>query len=188
MKFKSLVNFLLLSVLTAGCVSHYRYESAGLVMSTSGEPSKALIYWFADEGGIWYDKDQIIPDSDVTMRVCDGIPKAFVPDGESLENLRIRSKSGDQKTAKIAGNGDIVELQQPIRLRAGDGFCGQIEVSRKKVVINDLTVSVEPEVIILCKNIRESVSYPMVGRYKFKGVTRSEIEDDRNPADFCGSE
>ncbi len=188
MKFKSLVNLLFLSVLTAGCVSHYRYESAGQVTLSSGAPSKALIYWFADEGGIWYDKDQIIRDSDVTMRVCGGFPKTFVPDGTSTEYLLIRSKSGDQQVAKIANNGEIVELQQPKRLRAGDGFCGQIEVSQKKIAISDLSVNIEPEVIIVCENTRESTSYPKAGRYKFKRVTRIEVKGDRSPADFCGSD
>jgi len=189
MRIKSAAMALFLSILIAGCaIDFYRYESTGQVLSSSGETSKALIYWYADENGIWYDEDQTALDSDVSLRVCEGAPKDFVPHGDS-QNLIIRSRSGDQLTAKIAANGDIVELQPPKRLRVGDGNCGQIEVSGKKVVINNLPVNVEPDVIILCENIRNSDSYPKFGRYKFKNVTRTKIKsDNRSPADFCGSE
>lgn len=176
------------SVFTAGCVTHYRYESTGMVTSSSAAESRALIYWYADEGGLWYDKDQAVLDSDVTMRVCGGLPKTFVPFGEDPGNLQIRSNSGDVQTTKIDAGGDIVSLQQPERLRVGDGTCGQIEVSSKEANIKDLAVSVKPEIIILCKNIRDPKSYPRGGRYKFSAVTRTMIKDDRDPADFCGVE
>jgi hypothetical protein len=176
------------SVFAAGCVTHYRYESTGMVTSSAEENSKALIYWFADEGGLWYDKDRAVLDSGVALRVCGGLPKNFVPVDEDPGNLQIRSISGDFQIAKINAGGNIVELQQPQRLRVGDGKCGQIEVSRKEAAIKDLAVSVEPEIIILCKNIRDPKSYPRGGRYKFSAVTRTMIKDDRDPADFCGVE
>jgi len=188
MNIKLLTFIVGVSVFAAGCVTHYRYESTGMVTSSSATESRALIYWFADEGGLWYDKDQAVLDSDVTMRVCGGLPKTFVPFGEDPGNLQIRSNSGDLQTVRIEADGDVVPLPEPGRLRVGEGTCGQIEVSRKQAVIKDLIVSVEPEIIILCKNNRDPASYPRGGRYKFAAVTRTTIKDDREPADFCNAE
>ena len=176
------------SVFATGCVTHYRYESTGMVTSSSATESGALIYWFADEGGLWYDKDQAVLDSGVSMRVCGGLPKTFVPFGEDPDSLQIRSNSGDVQTVKIDAGGDVVALQQPKRLRVGEGTCGKIEVSRKEAAIKDLAVSVKPEIIILCKNIRDPASYPRGGRYKFAAVTRTIIKDDREPTDICNAE
>jgi hypothetical protein len=188
MNIKLLTFIVGVSIFATGCVTHYRYESTGMVTSSSAAESRALIYWFADEGGLWYDKDQAVLDSDVTLRVCGGLPKTFVPVGDDPGNLQIRSNSGDMQTAKIEASGDVVALQQPKRLRVGDGACGQIEVSREEASIKDLAVSVKPEIIILCKNIRDPASYPRGGRYKFTAVTRTTIKDDRDPADFCNAE
>ena len=116
MNIKLLTFIVAVSVFATGCVTHYRYESTGMVTSSSATESRALIYWFADEGGLWYDKDQAVLDSDVTMRVCGGLPKTFVPFGE------------------------------------------------------------------------DPASYPRGGRYKFAAVTRTKINDDRDPAGFCGIE
>lgn len=187
MKIRQLAFIAGVSVLASGCVTHYRYESTGLVTSAAETPSRALIYWYADEGGLWYKKDQAVLDSGVSMRVCDGRPKDFVPVGDQGGKLQIRSGSGDLQTAKLDDAGKLVELQPEVPLRPGDGNCGQIEVSRKQVAIKDLLPSAEPEVIILCKNKRESTSYPKRGRYKFTAVTRTRIGDDRDPTDICAT-
>ena len=183
MDIKVIIKWILLTVLVSGCVSNYRYESHGQVIMPSGELTNALIYWSVDEGGFWYKKEQA-PESDIALRVCGGIPKDFVPKHEN-QKLEIRSRSEDQLLAQVNDDGNLIELEKPQRVRVGDGVCGLIEVSREKAKMRDLVVSTKPEIVILCDNIREPVSYPKVGRYKFKAVTRIESKGDSEPTDIC---
>jgi hypothetical protein len=183
MKIQSIVTLVFLAALVSGCVSNYRYESQGEVLTSAGERTRALLYWSVDEGGIWYHNEQAT-ESDIALRVCGGIPKDFVPSDED-QVLEIRSRSGDQLVAKVEAEGDIAELENPKRVRVEEGICGLIEVSQEKAKIGDLVVSAKPEIVILCDNIRESDSYPQFGRYKFKAVTRTESKGNNGPTDIC---
>lgn len=185
MKMKAFVSVTLLSFVASGCISLYRYESTGTVTAASGDSSNAVIYWHANEGGLWGKKGEEMLASGVVMRVCEGIPKEFVPKSDEQTQLLIRSEPGDRQTAEINSNGDVVILPQPEILRDSKGKCGQVEVLGQQATIEKLTVGVEPAVVILCDNIDSEDSFPKAKRYVFKAVTRAKVEEERDPGDVC---
>ena len=135
MKIKAIAGITLLSVSASGCLGLYRYESTGTVTATSGNPSQAVIYWHANEGGLWGKKGKEVLASGVGLRVCRGIPKEFVPRSAEQTELLIRSEAGDRQTMNIDSSGDVVELSPPQMLRDGQGNCGQVEVSGRQATI-----------------------------------------------------
>ena len=57
MSFRSRLFIALLSLSVSACVGHFRYESRGtVVLASSEQPSEALLYWYGDEGRLWYGK------------------------------------------------------------------------------------------------------------------------------------
>ncbi len=185
MKMKLVTSIILVSFLASGCISLYRYESSGTVTAASGDPANAMIYWHANEGGLWGKKGDEVLASGVVLRVCEGIPKEFVPLSDEQTELLIRSEPGDRHTAKINSNGDVVALPQPEILRDSQSKCGQVEVLGQQATIEKLTVGVEPAVVILCDNIDNDDSFPKARRYVFDAVTRLKVEEERDPGDVC---
>ena len=114
----------------SGCVSLYQYSAQGQLTTTDGEQIDAVVYWHKDEGRLWYGKKYEQLETDVTLRICQVIPKNFVL-AESGQVV-LQSKSNDVQVASVAANGNLVMLNPPERLRPGEP-CGLILVNGNPV-------------------------------------------------------
>jgi len=185
MQVRTVLNICVLSLLIGGCIGHYRYESQGSVTKASGGTSNALLYWYADDGRLWYGKRYQAVDSDLEMNICGATSKQFAPPEESNKGLQLPSKSGDQQIARFHSRGGrVVNLPEPKRLTPGSS-CGQISIAGKSVSTEDLTAGEKPEVIILCENQRKPERYPAIGLYQFKVITKTKVDGNVPPESVC---
>ena len=181
MNFRSGLFVALLSLSISACVGHFRYESRGTVVLTSSEqPSEALLYWYGDEGRLWYGKRYKQSDSGIEMRVCGATPKSFVPSGEGDAELQLLSRSGDRQVVEVDSTGDVVALREPKRLPP-NSTCGRIAASGAEALTEYLAAGVEPQVFILCDNQQRPDRYPKPRRYLFEAVTKTEVVGNAEP-------
>ena len=185
MHVKTVLSICLLSLLIGGCVGHYRYESNGSVSNSIGGTSNAILYWYGDDGRLWYGKRYQAVDSGLEMIVCDSTSKKFeANEGEDVA-LQLPSKSGDQQIARFDSRGGrLITLPEPKSLPPGSS-CGQIFNDGRAASTDDLAVGVKPEVIILCENQRRPDRYPSVGRYDFSAVTQTKVDGNVPPDTVC---
>lgn len=174
----------ILSLLISGCMGHYRYESRGSVTTSSGESSNAILYWFADDGRLWYGKSYKQVDSGLEMNVCNATSKQFVPAGDDNTVLQLPSRSGDRQVAHVVSSGEMVRLPEPTKLKPGNS-CGRISVTGSAVSTEDLSEGAKPEVILLCENVSKPDRYPEIGRYEFKAITKTKVKENLPPDIVC---
>lgn len=174
----------ILSLLLSGCIGHHRYESHGTVTMASGGSTNALLYWYGDDGRLWYGKRYKEIDSDLEMNICGATSKQFTPDEEDTVGLQLPSRSGDLQVAEIGSGGKVVRLPEPKRLKPGAG-CGKVLVQGTMVSTEDLNEGAKPEIIILCENKRSPLRYPQIGRYVFNTVTKTKVKGNDPPENVC---
>jgi hypothetical protein len=95
-----LIRKLLLSVALValtGCIGHYRYESQGEVMLADSQGHPALLYWYADDGRLWYGKAYRQPDTSLGLLVC-GTPLRNFDGADAGEPVVLRSRSEVSRT------------------------------------------------------------------------------------------
>ena len=182
MKNYQLTIILIATVLIVSCISQYRYESHGSVELSTGQTAEAVLYWFGDEGRLWYGKKYQKTDSDLEMRICGVTPKSFVPD-EQTQALQLLSKSGDMMVVSIDEQGKLSNLEAPVRVPA-DSPCGKILLSGSGAKITDLAEGANPAVIFLCKSTKNPDRYPNASIYQFQAVTKTK-NDKREAAIAC---
>lgn len=175
------VVLLFITVALGGCVTSYQYRAHGDVMMTDGETRQAVLYWHKDEGRRWYGKKYEQPDTSLTMRICEGMPKIFALNEDG--HVELRSKSGDFRVARINAEGELEE-QDAERLGDGDN-CGVIQVDGTAVGTDGLPQGTRPTVTILCRNDTRPDRYPAMSQYRFGAVARQVSEDDRSGPDPC---
>lgn len=173
MRTKTILLIGVLSLLLSSCIGHHRYESRGTVTMSFGE-ADALMYWYGDDGLLWYGKPYKDVDSGLEMNICGATSKNFVPASETNHKLQLPNKGGDLQVAKVDNSGHVVRLSEPKRMPAGTS-CGHIEVGETMVSIEGLSAGAEPEVIILCKNKQKPDRYPHIDRYEFEPVTKKNL-------------
>ncbi len=185
MHVRTILYVCVLSLLLGGCIGHYRYESRGTVKTSSGESSNGLLYWYADDGRLWYGRPYQAVDSGLEMNVCNATPKQFeAKEGENV-TLQLPSKSGDVQIARFDSRGGrVINLPEPKRLTPGSS-CGQISIAGQAASTEDLTAGEKPEVIILCENQRNPERYPAIGRYEFKAITKTKVDGNVPPESVC---
>jgi hypothetical protein len=185
MHVRTILYVCVLSFLISGCIGHYRYESKGNVTTASGGTSNALLYWYGDDGRLWYGRRYQAVDSGLEMNVCNATPKLFeAKEGENV-TLQLPSKSGDVQIARFNSRGGrVVNLPEPKRLTPGSS-CGQIFIAGQAASTEDLVVGEKPEVIILCESLRNPDRYPDVGRYAFKAITKTKVDGNVPPESVC---
>lgn len=168
----------------SGCISHYRYESRGIVKSAAGESRGALLYFGEDDGRLWYGKKHRARDSDVDLKVCHASDKSFVPVSASDLSLTLMSQGGDVRVANLSTEGAITPVDPPLRLRANES-CGIVLVDGQEAGMEDLDEGAEPKVAILCSNSRRPSRYPEATLYSFDALTREKVKGDRAPSSPC---
>ena len=173
-----------LSLLISGCIGHYRFESRGSVTSSSGESTNALLYWYGDDGRLWYGKRYQALDSGLELNICGATSKQFTLPEEANTGLQLPSRSGDRQMAQVNSDGKVGKLPEPKRLPPGSS-CGQISIAGKPALTEDLSVGAKPEVIILCENERTPDRYPATGLYEFTSVTKTEVAGNVPPESVC---
>jgi hypothetical protein len=181
------LQILLVAVITAcltGCISHYRYESRGIVKNHAGEEQGALLYYEEDDGRLWYGRKYRMPDSDADLKVCKATDKSFVPTSESDPSLGLMSQGGDSKVAALSDAGAIAPLESPERLHPGE-TCGVVLVGGAPAGIEELDEGVKPWVAIFCENPRRPGRYPEAALYPFDALTRKKVKSDRTPSSPC---
>jgi len=171
---------LLLAALTvlSGCVSLYQYQAEGKVATTDGEERKAVVFWHKDEGRLWYLKKYEQLDTDITLRICGGVPKPFVLGNSGY--VELLSRSNDMRVASVNASGELV-MQPPERLKDGKS-CGLIMVGDDRVGTDGLPQNLRPEIVILCENQTRPDRYPAAKKYRFGAVSRAEIDKGTRPA------
>ncbi len=165
--------------LVSGCVSLYQYSAEGQITTTDGETVDAVVYWHKDEGRLWYGKKYEQLESDVTLRICQIVPKNFVL-AES-GHVVLQSKANDMQVVSVGGGGELVSLDSPQRLRPGEP-CGLILADGDPVGTDGLGENLAPDIAILCRNDTRPDRYPRVAKYRFGAISRSEIDKDTRPA------
>lgn len=168
----------------SGCISHYRYESRGIVKNAAGGERGALLYYAEDAGRLWYGRKYRARDSDVDLKICQATDKSFVPASESDLSLALMSQGGDEEVAALSEEGAIAPVDPPRRLHAGE-FCGIVLVDGSPASIEELDEGAEPTVAILCKNSRRPNRYPEAALYPFDPLTREKVKSDREPSSPC---
>jgi hypothetical protein len=179
-----LVLLVLAIVSLSGCVSHYRYESRGIVKSVAGESRGALLYYREDDGRLWYGKKYRARDSDVDLMVCKATEKSFVPTSESDLSLVLMSRGGDLKVADLSEEGAVTPVDPPQRLHAGES-CGIVLVGGDAAGIEELDEGAEPRVGILCASSHRPDRYPEAALYHFEALTRVKVKGDPDPSSPC---
>ena len=173
-------------LLCSGCVGHYLYESHGTISMTPDGQSDAALYWYADEGRLWYGRRYKESDSDIDLIVCNVPPKTFVPAGHGQTELQLLSRSGDRQIAALE-NGDVVLLPSPVPVGI-ERKCGRLLVAGDDVITSGLLPGMEPEVIILCTNMLNPDRYPEARRYDFQPVIKTKVEGRPEPELTCPEE
>lgn len=163
----------------SGCVSLYQYSAEGQVTTADGDNIDAVVYWHKDEGRLWYGAKYEQLETDVTLRICQVVPKNFVL-AES-GHVVMRSKSNDMQVASVGAGGNLVMLNPPRRLRPGEP-CGLILADGNPVGTDGLTLDLAPEIAILCKNDTRPGRYPAAAKYRFGAISRTEIDEETRPA------
>jgi hypothetical protein len=167
-----------------GCISTYRYESRGSVEAASGGSRGALLYYYEDDGRLWYGKRYRARDSDVDLKICEATDKTFVPASNKDLLLTLKSRGGDVRIAELASDGRVEPIEPPEPLAAGQS-CGHILVGGRQVDMEALDPGARPEVAILCLNRRVSDRYPGASLYPFEALTRTKVKEDREPSSPC---
>ncbi len=170
----------------AGCVGHYLYESPGNVLTTAGQQTNALLYWYGDYGRLWYGKRYRQIDSGVSMIVCGTTPKSF-DGGNEDEPLMIKSRRGDRLVRREDDDGGLVPTDDPPALRPGSN-CGQIFLSGAGVPSKKLIPGTTPDVSVLCDNPQRPDRYPAAGIYRFESTNRTKIKGQVEPGDICAAQ
>lgn len=168
-----------------GCTTNYLYTSAGLLKYSSGEENRSILYWRGDEGWTWYLAPYNELDSGLVLRTCNNASnKDFIPDENTDNNFLVTlSRSMDYKVAEIDEDGNIVELDDSVLLKPGS-VCGKIMVSNNQAEIESLVVNGVPEVVLLCSNKTRPGRYPVVGKYIFGSIAKTEsksVDDVPSP-------
>ena len=183
-KIKTITLLLFLVFTLSACVSHYRYESAGEVTNSANQKVKALLYWYGDDGRLWYGRSYYQADTNIEMNICKATSKVFSPINNNTGNLMLTSRNGDLQVGKIASNGEVITLSDPVRLTPNSN-CGQISVNGKISTTQELNKGISPDVYILCKHPFKTNRYPMIGRYNFNSITKTKMKENIPPIDVC---
>ena len=177
--YRTLLALIAFTVLT-GCVTNYQYRSQGQISYENGHSLDAVIFWHKDEGRLWYLKKYEQWDSDVVMRICGkGVIKFELTD----DIVQIPSGRNDYLVARLDDSGAI-QPQESKQLVEGSS-CGVIQVNGESVGTDGLPVNVRPEIVILCRNERNSTRYPLVTKYPFDVVSRRESSPEREAPKPC---
>lgn len=175
--------FFILSLQLAGCTSFYQYRSSGDVISVNGIQHKAVLYWYGEEGRLWYGKEYAQIDTSLNMRICQVGVKPFVLSDTS--RLELQAKNGDVRIKDINDQGVLQEVNPPYRVKTGD-YCGLILLDGQVVTTEQLRVTLSPSVAILCQSQRNPDRYPSAKIYQFGSISRFEASrKDRAPPDPC---
>ena len=188
MNIKHLVCLSLLTGFLTGCIGHYRYESVGTLLDSSGQSQDALLYWSADDGRLWYGKRYFSADSDVSMIICGTEPTSFEPVGADSElRLMLISESGDRQIASLNAQRELTQIDPPLRLKVGSS-CGELTLDGRAITVENLIEGAVPEVIFWCDNANDPDRYPRSRQYLFEAVNRTKVSgDDRDPMDVCSN-
>jgi len=180
MKIQKLLLIIVPAIALSGCATNYRYEARGELPGTDGEPRNAVLYWFKDEGRLWYGSRYEQVDSDAILRVCNDLPRPFSPDDDGW--LALEGKSGDLLAARILPEGGIEPLAEPLQELAA---CGRVQVNGQPAGTVNMAVGIQPVVSILCRNPARPGRYPEIGSYRFSMVSRVVTDDKRTGAEPC---
>jgi hypothetical protein len=171
---------------SAGCVGHFLYESPGSVLTSAGQQTNALLYWYGDDGRLWYGRRYRQIDSGVSMIVC-GTPAKSFDGGDEEEPLMIKSRPGDRLVRREDDDGGLVPIADPPVLSPGSG-CGQISLSGAGVPSKKLIQGSTPDVSVLCDNPQRPDRYPAAGIYRFESINRTRIKGHVEPGDVCAGQ
>ncbi len=176
---------LLLLGTNAGCVGHYLYQSEGTVESAGGDAQAALLYWYGDDGRLWYGKRYTQIDSTISMIVCGSTPKQF--DGGGADDpVMIKSRPGDRQVIETGEDGGLVPVLEPQPLPPGSN-CGEIAESGVGQPSSALEPGMSPVVNVLCDNPSRPQRYPAAGTYRFDAISRIKVRENVPPEDICAS-
>jgi hypothetical protein len=168
---------------TAGCIGHYRYESQGTVVTAEGQSTHALLYWYGDDGRLWYGKPYRQIDSGISMIVCGRPAKSFDGGGED-DPLVLLSRAGDQRIRRATDDSELVPITPPERLVPGKN-CGEVSLAGSGVPSKALEPGSKPAISVLCDNPSKPLRYPAVGIYRFESINRTKVKDNIPPGDIC---
>lgn len=176
--------FLLLSVQLAGCTTFYQYRSEGEVAAQNGSKQKAVLYWYGEEGRLWYGKKYAQVDSGLTLRICKVGAKAFDLSNKT-SRLELPAKANDLRVVDVDGQGALQPVRPPIRLVTGD-YCGIVLLNGHAVTTRQLKVMLHPSIAILCKSQKNPDRYPQPNIYAFGAISHSETSKaTRTAPDPC---
>ena len=121
-------------------------------------------------------------DSGVTLRICHVGVKPFELSHDRLETL---AKANDLRTADIDAQGNLHQVTPPIRLTPQD-YCGVILVGNQPATSDQLKVTQQPAIAILCESRKNPDRYPEVNVYHFGNIQREEQDkNNRTAPDPC---
>lgn len=173
---------LLTAVALAGCMTNYQYQSRGEIATASDGPRSAVLFWHKDEGRLWYGKKYEQVDTDLTLRVCQEVPRLF--DLGNGKHLVLFSRSDDRRAAEIADNGVVKPLPTPQPV-GENSDCGFILLDGAPTDTAHLATGTRPAVAIVCDNVARPDRYPRIGVYAFGPVSRAETDKERTAPDPC---
>jgi hypothetical protein len=183
MNYKLIYFVLLLFVQLSGCTTYYQYRSNGELPAQNGLEHKAVLYWYGEEGRLWYGKEYGQTDSGLNLRICQIGVKPF--DLSDTARLELPARANDMRVVDVDAQGALQPVIPSLRLKAGD-YCGMILLDGKSVTTDQLKASLQPMVAILCESTRAPDRYPPPQIYPFGVITRSEVQkDNRSPPDPC---
>ena len=183
MNHKNYLTILLLTFLVSGCTTLYRYSSNGEVLSVSGDKHQAVLYWYGEEGRLWYGKKYAQLDTSLQMRICGVGPKLFHLSETS--RLELAAVGGDRRVNDIDASGQLQPVESTFPLKTGE-YCGVILLNGKAVNTSHLMLTLKPSVAILCDSQQKPARYPKAQIYDFGSIQRIEATaDDRKAPDPC---
>jgi hypothetical protein len=183
MNSKLILLLFVVSAQLAGCTTLYQYRSDGELSAQNGTKQKAVLYWYGEEGRLWYGKKYAQLDSGLNLRICKVGIKPF--DLSKTSRLELPAKANDIRVADLDDQGALHPVAPPVRLRTGD-YCGIVLLNGQAVTTEKLRITLHPSIAILCKSLRNPDRYPQPDIYAFGAISRSETsKDNRNAPDPC---
>lgn len=163
----TILGFILFSI--SGCINLYQYQSRG-ELTIANNTYKAVLYWQADSGRLWYGKPYHQADSNVVLRVCYNDRNYIYKDFNNV--LFLPSKARDISYQDNA-QGEMVSAGQN---------CGKVSIDSTTVNSQALIVGNTPLLSFWCASTRKPDRYPLVGEYQFSAISRKIVDKKHTQA------
>jgi hypothetical protein len=179
-----------ISLLTA-CLHVWEYSARGR-LDVAGRAQTAVLYWFSENGRLYYLGQHDQTEDTAELRICGSIPIKLTDTG-AAEGIVIKaSDKGDDFVVKSkTATGELVATE-PLQQEGGANRCGTLYVQREQqltlVHLKDLREGDHLILDVFCEKrpVRPQDTHPAAGRYVLGPIARAQEGKEVDAPLPCG--